>query len=172
MADALNRVTLKIDEVKGTVSIDPNAKVTLDANDATVRLDTNGATVKLDQTGANNFPRPTQQQMQPPSSQPPRSDAHVVTDYTVFKHVKMSDGEMVTGWKFRSSEDTTPYSQYCYYMATADADTSAIFNVARNGTAGTAPKGLPINFQDALAACEWFDGNATKASTEQFAPKL
>ena len=177
MADALNKVTLKVDQVTGVVTLDPNTKVPLDANGATVRLDTSGSTVRLDPNGANvkldpsNFPRPSPQQLQPPSSQPPRSDSHVVTDYTVFKHVKMGEGEIVTGWKFRSSEDTTPYGQYCYFMASADADTSAIFNVARNGTAGAAPKGLPIKFQDAINACEWFNGTATQASPEQFAPQ-
>jgi hypothetical protein len=190
LATALSQITLKVDEVKGTVTVDPgDAKLPLNTTGATVRLDANGATVRLDTSGArldaSNFPRPTPQQLQLPTPSPDRKPADpkvVATDYTVFKHVRLGEGEIVTGWKFHSSEDERPFGEYCYYMAKADADTSAIFNVGRDGKAsGKAPAGLPVKFQDAVANCQWFAAGAATAptptpnptprgSTEQFVP--
>jgi len=195
VADALSKVTLKVADVGGTVQIDPNSKVPLDTDGASVKLDTNGAIVRLDSSGGNgNFPRPTPQQLQPRPSGPggsntaggpsggasnsggsspntsPTDPVKVATDFTVFKHLTLGDGQIITGWKFHSSQDDRPFMEYCYYMIDADTDTSAIFTVARNGVAITAPKGLPIKFQDATAGCQWFDGRPTQSSSSDDGP--
>jgi len=180
VADALSKVTLKVADVGGTVQIDPNSKVPLDTDGASVKLDSNGASVQLD-TGGANFPRPTAQQLQPrppgsntnssPGSSPPPTDpGKVATDFTVFKHLTIGEGQIVTGWKFHSSQDDRPFMEYCYYMVDADTDTQAVFTVARNGVAITAPKGLPIKFQEATAGCQWFDGRPTQSSSSDDGP--
>jgi hypothetical protein len=38
----------------------------------------------------------------------------VVTEYVIFRHVKVDDFDVATGWQYRDSKDAMPYEQWCY----------------------------------------------------------
>ncbi len=81
-----------------------------------------------------------------------------MTNYTIFKHVDFADGEVVTGWRFQTSEDVTPKHQYCYYSTKADetATVTTQYVLALNHEP-TSIKGLPIDRRAGLANCVWFE---------------
>jgi hypothetical protein len=153
LADALNKVTLKTD---GSVKLDSTGStVKLDSHAAAVALDTRGGVVRLDSSGLAGS-RPTEQQLAPDAK--PVSNAKPVTDYTVFKTVQFGEGEVVTGWTFKSSEDSLPSRQYCYYTheSTTDDNMSLRYNIAIDGTRMPSGRGMPVNIEQAFANCVWF----------------
>jgi hypothetical protein len=156
MADTLSRVTFKLDDAKGVVTVDPRP-IRLDTTGSIVRLDTDGAKVRLDPTQ-----RLTEQQLKTDR------DSKVVTEYTVFKSMKLSGGWQIdTGWKYRSSQDTEPFYQYCYMLrANREEHTSQRFDLADNGVAGPVPTGMPLDFKQVTANCVWFDGQPTRNGAE------
>ena len=162
MVNGLNKVTFKVADVKGnvtladgaTVQLDPGAVVHLDSRGAIVKLDSSGAVVHLDGSGMN-VPRPTERQLN--TSAAPASNAPVVTDFTVFKNVQFGDGIVSTGWKFKSSTDQSPNSQYCYYTSSTDAGVWIRYDLATDTGPVTADhRNFPVNFNAALASCVWF----------------
>jgi hypothetical protein len=144
LADALNKVTLRTD-----------GSVKLDSTGSAVGLDTSGAVVRLDTSGLAGF-RPTERQLGADSK--PDSNARPVTNYTVFKTIQFANGEVVTGWNFRSSEDGTPSHQYCYYTLESGTDdnVSLRYNIAIDGTRVPSGRGIPVDIEQAFANCVWF----------------
>jgi hypothetical protein len=61
---------------------------------------------------ANDTPGDTP--AQPSPAQQPGQDT-MVTNYTIFHHVRFRDGEVVSGWNFAQSGDKAPSNQYCYF---------------------------------------------------------
>jgi hypothetical protein len=160
VADALGRVVLKV----GDVGVNVKGSVPLDTNSATVRLDTRGSSVALDASGVSvpinitdASPRPSPRQPDQPQSA--ETGAKVVVDFTIFAHVAFSEGEVQTGWKFRSNEDATPYFQYCLYRMTAKEGVTIVFALAENLAPLPPAKGLPVDAQEAFNKCQWF-GNS------------
>jgi hypothetical protein len=143
---------------EGTVQIEPNEiklapgqTVTLDRN-ARIGLDPE-AKVLAEGNIRVQSPTPT------PVSQ--RSPSHAsITNFTVFKSVPFEQGTVLTGWKFASSSEKTPASEYCYYTIDGSTpDIEVIVQLGRNGELDTATK-APKNFDIAKAfdKCVWFGG--------------
>jgi hypothetical protein len=162
LADALRGITLKTD---GTVTLDSTgsvvkldstgAVVRLDTKNTAVALDTRSATVRLNTSGAEM--RPTEQQLG--FNAMPKSNAKPVTDFTVFHTVDFGSGTVVTGWKFRSNEDTKPSGQFCYYGQASETDINMglHYNIGRDGVKVPSVKGIPVNLDQAFANCVWFN---------------
>jgi hypothetical protein len=57
-----------------------------------------------------------------PQSATPRSKgiAPTITNFTIFKFVPFEKGVVQTGWKFLTSAQRSPTTQYCYYKETGD----------------------------------------------------
>jgi hypothetical protein len=126
----------------------------LDVGGATVGLDTTGRTVRLDATGAvvrvaggTNFPNTQTQQ--------PQSGGKVITNYDIFHFVDFADGQVVTDWSYRSSEDAAPYRQTCNFQTITDA--GAGINVRHLAVDGrTVFSGLAgFDVAAALRNCVW-----------------
>lgn len=158
IADALSKVTLKADgtvRADGTVEL-AGATVKLDSTGSTVRLDTTDTTVPLDTSRLSNALRPSPQQLQPDSR--PASNVTPVTDYTIFKSLRFGRGEVVTGWRFRSNEDTAPWQQYCYYSQGSmdDSNSDTRYNVGLNGVILQPGGNFPGDIQEAFSNCVWW----------------
>ena len=172
LAEALSNVVIKH---SGDLKLDGNnVSVPLTTDGATVRLDTGDATVRLDPTstvridpasrvkvagGSPDLPRPTEQQMGVTAK--PDSNVKVVTDYTVFKTVEYpaSDGRVITGWVFHSSEDEAPSRQYCYFSREgAQTDMWVRYNIAMDGALISQPKDkeAPFDVAKAYPNCVWW----------------
>lgn len=174
-AQALERSTLKTTgEVSvasgGTVSLDTNgAQVGLTQNSA-VRLDASEAFVKLDpqaevrvRDSNHDLPRPSQAQLG--SSAAPASKASVVTEFTVFKHVRHGKGQVVTGWKFSDSEQKTPRSEYCYYSEGVEAGVELTIHLANDGRINPNSKSTPsVDTLVAASNCVWFSGGTINST--------
>jgi hypothetical protein len=82
----------------------------------------------------------------------------VITNFTVFKSLSYEKGDVFTGWKFLTSAQQFPTSQYCYY--TEKSDTSPLEPVLYIGVDEklTPPKKLPNDFDinAAFSKCVWF----------------
>jgi hypothetical protein len=111
---------------EGTVQIEPR-EIPL-AKDQTVQLDSN-AQMLLD-PGATVLANGTMEIHPPSISNTPsaltRSESKIpnITNFTVFKGVPFESGRVMTGWKFLTSAQNYPTSQYCYY--TESAETSGV----------------------------------------------
>jgi hypothetical protein len=94
-----------------TISIDSNSRVGLDPK----------ATVLA--RGEINIPMPF---VSVPQSAAGKSAAGVpiITNFTVFKSLPYDKGDVLTGWKFLTSAQQLPTSQYCYY--TEKSETSPL----------------------------------------------
>jgi hypothetical protein len=150
LADALKHVSM------GHVTLDvPNQKIGLAVPpDASVKLDTSGRTVTLVvPSGASVGASPLPFQNVPPVVQTP--SARVVTNYTIFHSVEFAGGAVETGWRYTSSDQTTPTSQYCLYRAASSDGTDRVVSVGRDrvpsNAVGLAPPG-------AFGQCIWFNG--------------
>ena len=159
MANGLNKVVLKVADLKGnvaltdggTVRLADGGSVRLDTNGALVRLDSNGAVVRLDAGGTSL--RPTERQLN--TSAKPASNAPVVTNFTVFKQTTFGDGTITTGWNYESSTDASPVHQYCYYTAPTNAGVWVRYDLGTDGVP-VASHNYPINFEAALSDCVWY----------------
>jgi hypothetical protein len=127
-----------------TVSINENSRLHLDPQ-ATVLA--NG-TVTV-QVPSMPVPRVTQARA--------GASASPIFNFTVFKRVSFEKGAVLTGWKFLTSVQKTPTSQYCYYTENAETpDIGVSIDIAKDGKLdSTAP---PKNFDmaAAFARCVWF----------------
>jgi hypothetical protein len=141
IAEALDKVTLKTD-----------GHVALDTKDATVRLDASGATVRLD---ARDMPQPSERQLAPNAQ--PDSKTRVVTNYTIFKTVQFSQGEIVTGWNYQSSENPAPSGQACFYLRNNRSGATR-YDIATNGVFNAVLEDRPaeLDLQQAFANCVWW----------------
>jgi len=87
------------------------------------------------------------------------SETPVITNFTVFKSVPYNKGDVLTGWKFLTSAQKLPTSQYCYY--TEQSDSSPLEPVVFIGEDEklTRPKQLPGGFdiKAAFNKCVWFN---------------
>lgn len=180
MGKALEKVTLR---TTGDVKLDPEASVklsdktvdgkfTLDPN-ATVRLDANGAVVRLDPNSTvrvtgmpeqQTVPRPTAEQLRPDYGGNTKGGV-TATNYTVFKERKYSRGEVHTGWKFTSNDQTTPVSQYCYYVEHLGNGADVKIDLGDNGMLSAQSRtNKTIDVMDASGNCVWWDGMPTRSA--------
>jgi hypothetical protein len=84
-----------------------------------------------------------------------------IVNFTVFKRVAFGKGAVFTGWKFLTSAQKFPTSQYCYY--TEQLESSPLEPVVFIGTDEKLerPKKLPHDFDldSAFIRCVWFKGD-------------
>jgi hypothetical protein len=154
-----------------TVNLAPGTSIPLDASNTQVRLASNqrvgvegevglrsGATVGVTgNVGINggvpgttpvNFGGDTQE----------RNGARVMSSITAFKTVKFGQGEIVTGWNYKTSNDTAPHQQYCYYNQGVEGANVRI-DIATNGrpiNVVRPPRGFDLD--GAISNCIWYNG--------------
>jgi hypothetical protein len=115
--------------VSGTVSSAPETELKLAPNQAVKTEE--GTTVKLDPNSSIrvigdlkvDIPRPSEQQLQLAVTS--ASEALPSTNYTIFRGVGFSPGEVVTGWMYELSDTVRPKVQFCYYRQSLDKGVSA-----------------------------------------------
>jgi hypothetical protein len=129
-----------------TVAIDPDSRLQLDPQ---ARILANGeVTVQMPSM-------PTPQITQPRSNSTPP-----IFNFTVFKRIPFGKGTVMTGWKFLTSTQKSPTSQYCYY--TEDADTPGVSGVIDIATDHKLDRTTPPQGFDMMAAfndCVWFESD-------------
>lgn len=129
-----------------TVAIDPDSRLQLDPQ---ARILANGeVTVQMPSTPA------------PQITQPRVNSAPPIFNFTVFKRISFGKGTVMTGWKFLTSAQKSPTSQYCYY--TEDADTPGVSGVIDIATDQKLDRTTPPKGFDMTAAfndCVWFEGD-------------
>ena len=94
-----------------------------------------------------------------PQAPPPRaSDNKVVTEYTVFQTVEKDGYEIVTGWNYHNSNDTQPYTQYCYWHI----GRTQTIELAKDGTLSAdlleQVRDVGVSYADAVRyaqSCQW-----------------
>jgi hypothetical protein len=100
-----------------------------------------------------------------PQSQAPRSKgiAPTITNFTIFKSVPFDKGSVQTGWKFLTSAQRSPTTQYCYYQETGDnPDVSVRIEVGVDEKVQPS-KSLSKSFDIGAAfnKCVWFKKDAS-----------
>jgi hypothetical protein len=79
----------------------------------------------------------------------------------VFKNVPFGPGQVVTGWNFGSSEESTPKHQYCYYSEQIDGTSKVTLDLGENGrSVATAKTRVSVDPAAAYGNCVWFKGPA------------
>ncbi len=137
VAEALQGLTLK---TEGTVKLDPDSRVAVGGG-----------------SGATDVPTPSAAQLGAGAT--PDSKAAVLTNFTVFKNVPFSQGQVVTGWNFTSSEQKWPLHQYCYYSEQLDGTSKVTVDLGENGRALPQAKSRPnLDPTKAYTNCVWFKG--------------
>jgi hypothetical protein len=124
-----------------SLQLDPNAKVVADGD------------IKLQMPNISV-----------PQNAAPRSKgiAPTITNFTIFKSVPFDKGVVQTGWKFLTSAQRSPTSQYCYYQESGDnPDVSVRIEVGVDEKIQQS-KGLSKSFDIAAAfnKCVWFKRDA------------
>ena len=164
-AKALSEARL-VGKAEGTVKLEPH-EISL-AKDQTISIDPgsrlhleHGAKIMADGEIKVQLPPII---ASPTSTPPPKSRAPLLTNFTVFKHVRFDKGTVSTGWEFLTSKQRSPTSQYCYYTQDSpDAgswDVPGLSVVLYLGVDQKLdlPKTVPKEFDAAaaFARCVWF----------------
>lgn len=145
--DHANLGRVKLDIPEATIKLDPEAKIRLEP-DALVHLDP-AAKVSIN----SDTPHPSEQQLQ--------AGGKIITNFTIFKTVTIDASSSVqTGWDFNSSEQTTPYFQYCHYRHQNADGTSSVTTIAKNGQWVGAK--ASVDAATLAKQCVWFNGTATR----------
>jgi hypothetical protein len=142
---------------EGTVTVDPSELML--APDQTVSLASNSM-LALDPNA--RIRADGEIVVQGPSVSSPASANNRVpeiSNFTVFKRMPFQKGTVMTGWKFLTSAQRKPSSQYCYYSASSDETPGR--NIALDIATDEhldPPKTLPEGFdlQAAFRMCVWF----------------
>jgi hypothetical protein len=128
-----------------TISIDMNSRVGLDPK----------ATVLAQ--GEITVPMPTVSVPQGAAGKS-ATGVPIITNFTVFKSLPYDKGDVLTGWKFLTSAQQFPTTQYCYY--TEKSETSPLEPVVYIGVDEklAPPKQVPKGFDvdAAFKKCVWF----------------
>jgi hypothetical protein len=138
-----------------TVGLAPGGQVMLAPNSA-VRVDPS-STVKV--PGIVN--PDTHSATAPPPAQATASPQNkVITQYTIFKTVALDKGQVVTGWNFENSNQTSPVLQYCYYSEKSGDLVQVRTELGANGAMMENLKPRPgVDLIAAFDNCVWFSGD-------------
>lgn len=81
-----------------------------------------------------------------------------IANFTIFKSVPYEKGTILTGWKFLTSAQTAPTSQYCYYHERGDDPDIALQVEVGNDEIVATPKSgsKSIDMTAAFNRCVWF----------------
>jgi hypothetical protein len=151
-------------KAEGTVQIEPR-ELSL-AKGQTISID-QSSRLRLDPAAkviANGELQVEAPSISVPQSTPSASRAAMppITDFTVFKSVPFQDGDILTGWRFLTSAQSLPTSQYCYYSPNLETPGMGLrINIATDGKLDATVKELPKGFNVASAfdKCVWYDGS-------------
>jgi hypothetical protein len=128
-----------------TITFDPTSRLQLDSSakviaDGDVRIQIPNISVPPSATSRSKGIAPT------------------ITNFTIFKSVAFDKGMVQTGWKFLTSAQRSPTTQYCYYQeAGENPDVSVRIEVGLDEKPQTS-KSLSKSFDSAAAfnKCVWF----------------
>ncbi|MDN3276893.1 hypothetical protein QWJ07_21700 [Frankia sp. RB7] len=132
-----------------TVALDPTSRVHLDPN------------AKVLADGEVKIQMPTISVPQASATRP-KSTAPTIANFTVFKSVPYEKGSVQTGWRFLTSAQRVPTTQYCYYQEKGDNPDVALRIEVGLDEKSLASKTLSKSF-DITAAynkCVWFKKDA------------
>jgi hypothetical protein len=150
-ATAEGKVSIEPHEIslaKGQIlGLDPNSFVRLDP--AAKVLADGELTVQ-----APSISRPPSRQVSSTSA----PAASTIANFTIFKSVNFEKGSIMTGWRFLTSAQKVPTSQYCYYTESAENPGLNVVVYIGNDMKLEPPKTIPKNFDVAAAfdKCVWF----------------
>lgn len=163
LVDALQRTKLKT-QISGTVSLSPDSQLRI-ADGQSVKLDQN-TIVKLDPASSVrvvgdlkiDVPQPSKEQLQPDATS--NSNDLPFTDYTIFRDVAYSTGQVVSGWSYDLSDTTHPKFQYCYFTQNIERGLATKYILAVNGSMRPPSSSArpSFDFDGAVANCSWFSG--------------
>jgi hypothetical protein len=148
------------------MTLDPSSEISLVPNQSIKLAD--GSIVKLDPDSSIrvvgdmkvDLPQPSERQLQL-GAKTAEGNELPITDYTIFRSVTFSGGQVVTGWNYGLSDTTRPKVQYCYYTKDLEQGLAAKYTLAFNGRPNP-PSALAkttFDFDSAFANCIWFSGN-------------
>src|SRR5262249_10940050 len=128
-----------------TISLDPSSRVLLDPM-AKIRADGEIQIQSPSISAGGDTPRRTS------------STTPIITNFTVFKRVEFEKGQVWTGWRFLTSAQKLPTSQYCYYTEKLDYSEFEPVVVFATDEKLDPPKQLPKGFDidAAFKRCVWF----------------
>jgi hypothetical protein len=128
-----------------TISLDPTSRLRLDPS----------AKVMADGDIKIQMPTITVPQASIPR---PRGATPVITNFTIFKSVPFDSGTVQTGWKFLTSAQRSPTTQYCYYQENGDNPDVAVRVEVGLDEKLLQSKSLSKSFDIAAAfeKCVWF----------------
>ena len=150
---ATGSVEIKSEPLKFTseqyLKIDPMSKVKL-SPDATIKVDSEViVAIPFEYLASRNSNAQQKSNFQTPTN-----------SFVVFKALDYKKGKIFTGWKYLSSGQGKPESQFCYYTESSTfSEINADFFFAENGRVMSNLK-PPENFDvsDAMQFCIWFRG--------------
>jgi hypothetical protein len=134
-----------------TISLDPSSRVLLDPA-AKVRAD-----------GEIQVQTPSVSPLENTTTTRRVARTPTIANFTVFKEVDFDKGQVVTGWKFLTSAQKSPTTQYCYYTEKLEASLlEPVVYIGLNEELDP-PKQLPQGFDitAAFKKCVWFRREAS-----------
>jgi hypothetical protein len=128
-----------------TVSLDPTSRLRLDPS----------AKVTADGEIKIQMPTITIPQASIPR---PKGGTPVISNFTIFKTVPFANGTVQTGWKFLTSAQRSPTTQYCYYQEKGENPDVAVRAEVGVDEKILQSKSLSKSFDLAAAfeKCVWF----------------
>jgi hypothetical protein len=81
-------------------------------------------------------------------------------EVTVFNSIKLDEGFVMTGWKYKDGAATEPYDQFCYYTVQAgDSGVDFKIDLFTGGKRifNDAVSKVP-NYEEAFGKCQWYGG--------------
>jgi hypothetical protein len=146
-AQAVGNVDISPSELR----IAPDQKISLSPQ-SRLKLDPNA---KVLAEGSMRIQLPTVSAPAPA----PKSNARppTINNFTIFKSVDFQTGKVITGWKFLTSTQKEPTSQYCYYNERGDNSDVAI-NITFAEDGAIKKDRIPPKFdvETAFSKCVWF----------------
>jgi hypothetical protein len=102
-------------------------------------------------------PAPLLPQAPPPA--PQAGESKLVTEYTIFHNVRVDDFLISTGWRYRNSNDTEPYEQYCHWHISKTRTVDLGHNGVPAEDLAEQARAEGVNMADAaryFTHCKWF----------------
>lgn len=96
--------------------------------------------------------------VQQPVMTPRTGESKVVSEYTQFTTATVGNYEVMSGWTFRSSKDSSPYEQFCYANVSRTGRLMLAFNGTVAPTIDTDARALRIDpgvAETLTKSCRW-----------------